>query len=71
MTEGKALELLRESYKEDDIKTLERRYLLYKSFLSPPKQELVHNAILKKKAIHAQNLIKYALSVLGGKIVDK
>ena len=71
MTEGKALELLRETYRSEDTKTLERRYLLLKSFLSPDNQEKVHNAILKKKELETQKLTQYALSVLGGRIVDK
>lgn len=71
MTEGKALELLRETYKTEDTKTLERRYCMLQSFLSPFHREKVHNAILKKKELEHQNLIKYAVATLGGKIVDK
>lgn len=71
MTEGRALELLRETYKLEDTKTLERRYSLLKSFLSPVNREKVHNAILKRKELETQNIVKYALSVLDGEIVDK
>lgn len=71
MTEAKALEQLRETYKSEDTKTLERRYYMLKSFLSVSNRELVHNAILKKKELETQNIVKYALLTLGGKIVDK
>lgn len=67
----KLLETMREDYKNKDLKSLKRHFLMGHWILTEEDKGKIEMAIKKLESEDLPEIVKYALEVLGGRVVDK